>query len=154
MQPIIMSTSAPKESLGYTVQPPIILNNVKDVYLRQTVLTASPLELIVLLYGELKRSMLMAKKAIGKNDPLAAHTSLMKAQAIVEELVNSLDMSIPMSMDLLALYDFMLRTMEEINLKKDAALIDPVVDIIGELKDAWETISSTQHGTMALSEDE
>lgn len=129
---------------------PIMITSAQDVYKKQSVMTASPVELIVMLYEGLKKNLLLAKRAIAKHDPAGAHSSLMKAQAIVAELINSLDMNIDMSGDLLAIYEFLLNTMGEANIKKDAALLDPALEIITELKGAWEAVSAAQHGTMAL----
>lgn len=128
----------------------LMMTSAHDVYKKQSVMTASPAELIVMLYEGLKKNMLLAKRAIGRNDPSGAHTHLMKSQAIVEELINCLDMRIDMSNDLLSIYDYMLYAMSEINIKKDATLIDPVVNMISDLKDAWEEISARQRGGLSL----
>lgn len=129
---------------------PLMVTSAHDVYRRQSVMTAGPLELIVMLYEGMKKNMLLARRAILKGDPSAAHVCLMKSQAIVAELINSLDMSVGMSEDLLSIYEYLLRTMAEINLRKDAALIEPVVEMISELKEAWEVISAEQRGALAL----
>ena len=131
---------------------PITLTNAQDTYKKQSVMTASPAELIVMLYEGLKRNMLLAKRAINKKDTNAAHNALMKALAIVEELVRSLDMSVPMSEDLNNLYEYMIRAICEINIKKDPELIDPLTDMIQELKEAWEAVSAENHGSMSIAE--
>lgn len=132
---------------------PMKMVNAGDAYRKQSILTANPAELIVMLYEGLKKNMLLAKRHIDKSNAAGAHESLMKAQAIVEELINCLDMNIPLSEELLALYDFMLTTMAQINLKKDSSLIPPVIEIIDELKDAWETISASNRGMLSLVND-
>ncbi|MCL1828362.1 MAG: flagellar export chaperone FliS [Oscillospiraceae bacterium] len=131
---------------------PITLTNAQDTYRKQAVMTASPAELIVMLYDGLKRNMLIAKRAIGKNDPNAAHNALMKAVSIVEELVRSLDMSVPISEDLLSVYEYMIGAICDINIKKDSALIDPVTEMIQDLKEAWEAVSTECHGSMSIAE--
>ena len=134
------------------MEHPISLSNPKETYKKQSVMTASPAELIVMLYEGLKRNMLIAKRAINKNDANAAHNALMKALAIVEELVRSLDMSVAMSEDLNTIYEFMHGAICEINIKKDPALIDPVTEMVQELKEAWEAVSAEYHGSMSMAE--
>lgn len=130
----------------------VMMSSAQDVYHRQAVMTASPAELIVMLYDALKKNMLMASRAIDRADAAAAHEKLMKAQAIVEELVNSLDMRVPLAEDLLSIYEYMLFAMEEVNLKKDKTLIAPLVEMIDELKGAWQAVSESQHGSLSLVE--
>ena len=132
---------------------PLNVINAGDVYRKQSILTANPAELIVLLYDGLKKNLLLAKRHIDRNNPSSAHECLMKGQAIVEELVNCLDMSIPLSEELLPLYEFMLHEMAEANMKKDSSFIPPVVDIVSELEDAWETIAASNKGILSLVND-
>jgi flagellar protein FliS len=131
----------------------VMMSSAQDVYRKRAIMTASPAELIVMLYEALKKNMLMAGRAIDKHDAPAAHEKLIKSQAIVNELISSLDMRVvPLSENLLSVYEYMLYAMEETNLKKDKALIAPVVEMIDDLKSAWETVSEMQHGSLALGE--
>ena len=132
---------------------PLNMVNAGDIYRKQSILTANPAELIVLLYDGLKKNLLLAKRHIDRSNPSAAHECLIKGQAIVEELVNCLDMSIPLSDELLPLYEFMLHTMTQVNLKKDSSLIPPVVEIVTELEEAWEVIAASNKGILSLVND-
>ena len=132
---------------------PLNVINAGDVYRKQSILTANPAELIVLLYDGLKKNLLLAKRHIDRRNAFAAHECLMKGQAIVEELINCLDMNIQLSEDLLALYEFMLHEMAEANLKKDSSFIPPVVDIVTELEEAWEAIAASNKGILSLVND-
>lgn len=129
---------------------PLNMTNASDAYRKQSILTASPAELIVLLYDGLKKDMLLAKRHIDRNNPAAAHERLMNAQAIVDELINCLDMSIPLSEELFDIYEFLINEMAEINMKKDSSLIPPVVEIIDDLADAWETIAAANRGLLSI----
>jgi flagellar protein FliS len=122
----------------------------QDAYRRQGVLTASPVELIVMLYDGLKKNMLLAQRAITKSHSEAAHTHLMKAQNIVSELMNCLDLSFQISEELMRLYDFILHGLMEANLKKDAASLTDLVEIVDSLRDAWNEINISQKGTGSL----
>jgi len=131
----------------------MIMTDAHDVYRRQGVLTASPMELIIMLYDGLRKDMLIAERAIKKDDAAQAHHNLVKAQDIVNELINCLDLSLSISKDLLALYEFILHELEAINVAKDAERIPPLLEIIGTLRDTWQEISVGNKGSLYLEEE-
>ena len=124
----------------------------QDAYRHQDILTANPIDVIVMLYDALKKNIIVGKKKIVKNDVQSAHDHLMKAQQIVIELVNSLDMSYEISENLLAIYEFILKTLEEANLKKDEKVLEPLVEIVGDLREAWSEISVSNKGNLYIQE--
>ena len=124
----------------------------QDAYRRQDVLTASSVDLIVMLYDALKKNLVLGKRAIAKTDAQGAHKHLIKAQEIVSALVNSLDMNYQISEDLLALYEFILRTTEEANIHKDEEKLVPLIEIVDDLRSAWDAIRTTNKSNMYLSE--
>lgn len=130
---------------------PMRISTPQDTYLKQGILTANPAELVVMLYDGIKKNLLLAKRAMLKEaSPSVTHEYMMKAQAIVGELINSLNMDVEMSRNLLSIYDYMLYSMTVINTKKDPELVDPLVEIVQTLKDAWEEIGSGCKGTLSL----
>ena len=124
----------------------------QDAYRQQDILTANPIDVIVMLYDALKKNILIGRKKIAKNDVQSAHDHLMKAQQIVIELVNSLDMSYEISENLLAIYEFILKTLEEANIKKDEKALEPLVEIVGDLREAWNEISVSNKGNLYIHE--
>jgi len=124
----------------------------QDVYRQQDILTANPIDVIVMLYDALKKNIIIGRKKIAKNDVQGAHDHLMKAQQIVIELVNSLDMRYEISENLLAIYEFALKTLEEANLKKDESILEPLVEIVGDLREAWNEISVMNKGNLYAQE--
>ncbi|MDR2421220.1 MAG: flagellar export chaperone FliS [Oscillospiraceae bacterium] len=126
-------------------------NNPQELYKQQRILTASPVELIVLLYEGLKKNIVLASRAVEKNDAAKAHESFIKAQNIVSELMNSLDMSVPISEELLRLYEFILHELIEANVKKDVSVIPGIIEIVDELCSAWQEIAYSDAGSMAAS---
>lgn len=123
---------------------PLMMTNAQDVYRKQGVMTASPMELILMLYDGLKKDLLQTQMAIKNNNMQIAHNKLMNAQDIVTELVNSLDLSYPISSELFSLYDYMLKSLEEINIKKDLELIPPLLEMVESLRDAWQQVGDMQ----------
>ena len=135
------------------MQQMVLINTrPQDAYRRQDILTANSLDLIVMLYDALKKNIVLGSKAIIRQDASAAHKYLVKAQEIVSELVNSLDMSYQISEDLLSLYEFMLRNLEDANVHKDPEPLAPLLEIVGDLRSAWSEISESNKGNLYMSE--
>ncbi len=126
--------------------------NRAEVYQRQGVLTASPAELIVMLYGGCIRQLKLGVLAIEKKDYERANSAMQKAERIVGELAASLDMRYELSENLMKLYEYMLDEIVSANREKDAARIEPVVSLLLELKDAWAQIAKSDAGAMAAAE--
>ena len=135
------------------MQQQFMMSNPQDVYLKQGVLTANPLELIIMLYDGMKKDLMLAQRAIVKNDMASAHKNLIKAQNIVIELMNCLDLSLSISNDLMDLYEFILHSLEGINIKKDADAITPILEIVGTLRDTWQEVNVSQKSLMRFSEE-
>ena len=124
----------------------------QDAYRKQDIMTASAVDLIVMLYDALKTNIMQGRRGIAKRRVEAAHTHLMKAQEIVTELVNSLDMNYQIAEELLAIYEFILKTLEDANLQKDPNLLEPVIEIVDSLRSAWYEISVSNKGSLYMSE--
>ena len=112
-----------------------------EKYRQQGVMSASPVELIVMLYDGCIKQIHLAQRHIEKNEIEAANTSMQKAQAIISELSMSLDRSYDVSASLSDLYDFILETLVSANLDKDIEKLESLVGILTELKEAWETLA-------------
>ena len=124
----------------------------QEAYRRQDVLTANSLDLVVMLYDALKKNLVLGKRAIAKQDVHGAHKHLMKAQEIVSALINSLDMNYQISEDLLSLYEFILRNTEEANVHKNAEQLEPLIEMVDELRSAWDTIRTSNKGNVYFEE--
>ena len=132
----------------------MINSHPQDAYRRQDILTANSLDLIVMLYDALKKNIILGRKSIIKQDAGNAHKYLMKAQEIVAELVNSLDMNYQIAEDLLSLYEFILKNLEYANLHKDEdpQMLGSVIEIVDDLRSAWYDISVTNKGNLYMGE--
>ena len=136
------------------MQQMVMINSrPQDAYRRQDVMTAGPVDLIVMLYDGLKKNIVLGKRGIIKKDIAGAHKYLMKAQMILTELINSLDMNYEISEELLDLYEFALRNLTEANMHKDAEPLDPVIEMVESIRDAWKEISANNRGTLQLGEE-
>ena len=125
----------------------------QDAYRRQDVLTAGPIDLIVMLYDALKKNIILGKRGIIKKDVPGAHKHLMKAQMILTELINSLDMNYQISEELLELYEFALKSIADANLQKDVEPLDPIIEMVDSIREAWKQISGMNRGQLELGEE-
>ena len=125
----------------------------QDAYRKQDVLTAGPVDLIVMLYDALKKNIILGKRGIVKKDVPGAHKCLIKAQMILTELINSLDMSYEISGELLDLYEFALKSIADANMQKNAEPLDPIIEMVDSIREAWKEISSMNRGQIQLGEE-
>jgi flagellar protein FliS len=120
--------------------------NLKQEYLKQSVMTASPAELIVMLFDACIKNLKLAEISLeDNNDRGGAHTHFINAQEIIMELVNCLDSGVDLSSKLLDIYDFLIRTIREINVKKDLTLLPDVLEILCSMRDTWQLISKASY---------
>ena len=122
----------------YASSNAVLLNK----YQSDSVMTASPVDLIIMLYEALIKQVKLGDIFMEQGDFEQVNQHLSKAQDIISELLNSLDLRYPLSTDLMRLYDFMLQELTEINLHKDRERVPALLEIISSLRSAWVDIRS------------
>lgn len=113
------------------------LNNAYSQYKENSVYTATPEELTLMLYNGVIKFIMQAQKHIEDKDILKAHTSIIRAQDIIEEFQASLDKKYEISNSLNLLYDYMLRRLVEANVSKNKEILEEVLYFAKELRDTW-----------------
>lgn len=113
-------------------------NNPYSQYQEQSVFTASPEELTLMLYNGIIKFMTLAELAIDKKDIESKNTNLQKAQTIIAELEATLKMDYEISKNLWQLYDFAMDRLTDANIKNDKKLIQEAKDIITDIRDSWK----------------
>ena len=112
-------------------------------YKAQSVQTASPGKLVLMLFDGYLRFTTAARNAFDETDMTkkneGINNNLIRAQNIVTELQSSLDMSVPGELPgtLYRLYDYVLHQLQQANLHKKAETIDEADKVINELREAW-----------------
>jgi flagellar protein FliS len=114
--------------------------NAGELYRQQSAMTASPGELTLMLYDGCIKDLKLAKLSIDAKDYGKANDVLLKAQAIVNELMRSLDIHYEISKQLMALYDYILNVIVWANVKKDMVRIDEALDLVTDLRDTWQQV--------------
>ncbi|MCM3389774.1 flagellar export chaperone FliS [Ureibacillus chungkukjangi] len=115
-------------------------NPALNAYKQNSVTTASPGELTLMLYNGCLKFLTKAKKAIEDKNIQEKNTNIQKAQAIIAELMSTLNMDIEISKQMLPLYQYMNRRLIEANIKNDTSIIDEVIGLTTEFRDTWKQV--------------
>ena len=115
-----------------------------QAYRESSVLTATPEQLVVMLYDGAGRFLRQAEAAYGEGALEHAHDRLMRGEAIIDELLATLDMDQgQVSERLQAIYVYCKRCLREGRKDRDAGKIRLVVRLMAELRDAWAQVAAS-----------
>lgn len=120
-----------------------------NTYQQTDVMTASPMQLVLMLYEECLRALDKAEKAFLLNGPSRIEIigkNLLHAQDVITELAISLDMDNggEIAQNLHRLYDFSLSHLSMANVQQIVQPIRDVVTIMTELKEAWTEVAKQE----------
>ncbi|AZB44511.1 flagella export chaperone FliS [Bacillus sp. FJAT-42376] len=116
------------------------VNNPYQAYQQNSVTTASPGELTLMLYNGCLKFIKQARTAMEQKQIEAKNTSLLKAQKIIQELMVTLNMELEVSKNMMSLYEYMNRRLMEANLGNDTAILDEVEGYVTEFRDTWKQV--------------
>lgn len=116
----------------------MIAYNAYNQYKENSIFTASPEELTLMLYNGLVKFIMRGIDSIEKKDINEAHTNIVKAQNIVSEFMTTLDMKYEVSGSLNSIYDYMMRRLLDANIAKDKDILNEVLGFAKVLRDTWE----------------
>lgn len=125
--------------------------NAYNAYKQNSVTTASPGELTLMLYNGCLKFLGKAKLAIEQKHIEEKNHNIQRAQAIIAELMSTLNMDIEISKQMLPLYEYMNRRLIEANIQNDIAIIEEVEGLVIEFRDTWKEVlkitRQQQYGT-------
>lgn len=116
------------------------INNPYTAYQNNSVNTASPGELTLMLYNGSLKFIHIAKKAIEEKNMELKNTNIQKTQAIVNELMVTLNTDLEVSQSLMSLYDYINRRLTEANIKNEVTILNEVEGYITEFRDTWKEV--------------
>lgn len=115
-----------------------VAGNPFSMYREVQVKTAAPDVLLLMVYDGAINFLQVARAKIEEKNVEGAHNSLLRAQALIGELMASLRVEIwEGASNLLALYEYMIRRLMEANFSKVAEPVTEVISLLSELRDAW-----------------
>jgi flagellar protein FliS len=127
------------------------LSNPYQLYRATAVTTASPLELVLMLYQGVLRFVQRAVQAVERGDVNEAHASFVRAQDIIAELVGSLDLEAggEVARNLVGIYDYAYRRLVDANCRKATGPALEVVQLFRALLPAWQAMADGPRGDLA-----
>lgn len=122
----------------------MVAQDYARTYRANAVLTASPGQLVLMLYDGALRSLALAKEAFDRPPEdcrrfEVINTQLLKAQAILSELQGTLNHEAggEFARNMHRLYDYYIRRLMEANFQKS---VDPVIEVerlLKDVRDGW-----------------
>ena len=130
----------------------MVANAYARTYRANAVLTASPGQLVLMLYDGALKALAIAREAFGRaEDPRRIeiiNQQLVKAQNIVSELQGGLNLDAggEFAQTMNRLYDYHHRRLFEANLRKQVEPVIEVERLLKELRDAWAEMLARHDG--------
>lgn len=116
------------------------LPNAYTQYNNSKIMTASPMELTLMLYEGAIKFCNVAKIAIEENDIQKAHNNIRKVQNIMGYLQSTLDTRYPVAQDFINIYQYLSRRLVDANVKKDKEILEEVNMHLHSVRDNWKEV--------------
>ena len=116
------------------------ITNPYQSYQQNSVMTASPQELTLMLYNGCLKFIRIAKKAMFEKNIEEKNTNIIKAQAIISELYVTLNQDIEISKNMGQLYEYMNNRLIEANMKNEIEILEEVEGYVIEFRDTWKLL--------------
>ena len=114
-----------------------------SAYRQSAVLTASPEQLVVMLYDGARRFLGQATAAMQAGDVQTSHLKLRRAEAIISHLLETLDLDQgDIALRLQSIYLFCNRHLNDARVQLDPKKIEQVNTLLGELRSAWSSVAN------------
>jgi flagellar secretion chaperone FliS len=133
----------------------MVAQGYAQAYRATAVLTASPGQLVLMLFDGALKSLAIAQDAFAK--PVTDRSRievinkhLLKAQVILAELQGGLNMQEggEFAQTMHRLYDYHMRRLFEANVRKQVAPVNEVERLLREVRDAWAEMLSRRDATI------
>ena len=119
-------------------------NNAFNVYKNNSVNYASKEQLLLMLVDGAVKFAKIAREGLEEKNISKSHENLIKVQDIFTELMVSLDQSSgEWAKEIYKVYEFIKTRLFEINLKKDANMMDELMPVIEGIRDTWHEAYET-----------
>lgn len=112
--------------------------NIGQNYLETKIMTASPEQLVVIMYEEAIKALQLARNEIEAKDFAKANHQLYKAQLIIGELMSALNFDYKEIADnLFNVYSHVYDQIVQANMKKDIMSISALIKLLTALLEPW-----------------
>lgn len=118
------------------------MDDIRNRFLRDRVMTASPAQRVAMLYDRLGLDLARAAAA-GPAGSVEVNLHLQHATDIVAELLGSLDRSVGgPAENLVRIYHYLICELVAAQLSGDQEALAPITDIVATLGSAWTAVAS------------
>jgi len=118
----------------------MVMNNPYAAYQQNSVTTAPPGEVTLMLYNGCLKFIRQALNAIETKDLKAKITGIQKAQKIILELMATLNMDYEISKNMSTMYEYINHRLTEANIKNDPEILKEVEGLVVEFRDTWKQV--------------
>ncbi len=116
------------------------LRNAAQMYQANSVNTASPAKLTLMLYEGAIKFCNIAKEAMDEGNIEKTNINIQKAEKIIVELRVTLDMKYPVAKEFDGVYDYIYRRLVEANMQKDKEILEEALKHIKTMRDTWKEV--------------
>jgi flagellar protein FliS len=113
-----------------------------QAYREAAVMTASPVQLVVMLYDGVERFLRQAEVVMAEGNVPQANDRMQRAEAIIDELIATLDKSAGQIAERLeGIYVFCKRLLMEARVERDPAKLEQVRKLMRPLRESWNELA-------------
>jgi len=114
--------------------------NPYAVYANNRIMTATPAELTLMLYGGAIKFTNIAIEAINNKDIEKAHNNIRRVEKIIEEFQITLNRKYPIAQDFDNVYTYLRGRLTEANIKKDVEIMEEILGHLRTMRDTWKEV--------------
>ena len=114
--------------------------NAAKLYQQNSINTASPAKLTLMLYDGAIKFCNLAIMAIEENDIQKAHNNIKKVERIIEEFRATLNFKYPVAQDFDNVYKYLYDRLVEANFHKDKEVLEEVLEHLKTMRATWEEV--------------
>ena len=116
------------------------INSGYSAYNTNRIMTATPAELTLMLYEGAIKFCNIAIIGVEENDIEKAHNNIVKVENIIEEFIATLNHKYPVAKDFENVYNYLMDSLIEANMKKDKEILEEVLGYLREMRDTWKEV--------------
>lgn len=115
-------------------------NNPYAKIKQNSIMTATPAELTLMLYDGAIKFGNQALDAMDKREVERAHAMIIKVQRIIDELRITLNHDYPIADEMERLYEFIDYRLMEADMEKDPQKLTEALDLIRDFRQTWKEV--------------
>ncbi|WP_121663627.1 flagellar export chaperone FliS [Metabacillus litoralis] len=116
------------------------INNPYAAYQQNSIQTASPGEVTLMLYNGCIKFIKQAVQAINESNLEEKNINIQKAQKIITELMITLNMDLDISKNMVVMYEYINHRLIEANVKNDTEILNEVEQYVVDFRDTWKQV--------------